>query len=88
MTIGEDFACFVEKPDDEPIRCDVVQRKGRTDLELANGFVNYIDWEPVAAAAARAIELGGDVNGFASDFDEDWSDSCEVSAGVDFATPE
>ena len=85
VDIGNGFICFTADPDDDENTYIVEPRNGRTNLELAQRFVSWVDWGPVSDAVARAIELGGDFTGVASELDSDWSDSCEVSASVDLS---
>lgn len=85
LDVSGDYVCFVAKPDGESDTYVVEDRHGRTNSELARDFVTWVDWGPVAGAVARAIELGGEFDGDASELDEEWSDSCEVSAYVDLS---
>ncbi len=84
IDVGEGYVCFVADPDDDSNTYSVEERQGRTNLQLVHAFVTWVDWEPVSGAVARAIELGGRFDGAASELDDEWSDSCEVSASVDF----
>ena len=82
VDIGSGLVCFVADPDEDPTTCQLEPRRDRTNLELARAFADWVDWEPVSLAVTRAIETGGEFDGVAADFDEEWSDSCEVTASI------
>jgi hypothetical protein len=86
LDVGEGYVCFVADPDDDSNTYAVEERAGRTNRELSAAFLNWVDWDPVTCAVARAIELGGKFEGLASDLDDELSDSCEVRAYVDLST--
>ena len=81
IDVGGGWVSFVA--DGDSLLCCVEERGGRTNLELAQALVSRVDWDPVSAALARAIELGGHFDGVASELDQELSDSCEVSASVE-----
>ena len=85
IDVGAGYVCFIADPDDDSNTYSVENRRGRTNLELSQAFVTWVDWEPVSSAVARAIELDGTFEGLASDFDDEWSDTCEVRAYVDLS---
>ena len=83
IDVGAGNVCFVDVPDESPTHQHLEPRNGRTNRELAEAFVGWVEWNPVADAVARAIELGGEFDGVASDLDESGSDTCEVCASVE-----
>lgn len=83
LDLGQGYVCFVATPDESSISCCVEKRLGRTNLELAREFEQWVDWEHVAQAVGRAIELGGHFEGKASDLDNQMSESCVIDAFVD-----
>lgn len=85
IEVDEGYLCFIADPDDDSNSYSVESRQGRTNAELAQAFLDWVDWDPVSCAVARAIELGGEFDGVASDLDKEFSDSCEVSAFVDLS---
>ena len=58
-------------------------RNGRTDLELAYQFGNWIEWGPVSLAVFEAISAGGSFDGTEAELTEDGSTTCEVEAWVE-----
>lgn len=88
IEIDDDLVCFVTDPDEDVTTCEVVRRKGRTDRQLAEEFMDHIDWEPVSLAVERALAQGGSFEGLASELDPDQSETCEVSASVYLRYPE
>lgn len=83
LDVGSGYVCFVEAPDEDENTYWVEERHGRSNLELAQNFVNWVPGGPVSQAVVRAIEVGGEFDGAASDFDEEDSDSCKIGAYVD-----
>lgn len=86
LDVGFGYVCFVSEPDEDSNTYLVEERQGRTNRELAEEFAHWVDWGPVSDAVVRAIELGGDFDGVASELHQRWSDSCEVSAHVDLSS--
>ncbi|MEN9504242.1 MAG: hypothetical protein RI958_168 [Actinomycetota bacterium] len=82
--VEDGIVAFLSSLDGEHA-CRIEPRDGRTDRQLALDLGTWIDWDPVAGALARAIELGGEYEGTADELDPEWSDSCVIRSVVDLA---
>ena len=83
LDVGGDMVCFATDLDEGEDEVSIETRNGRTDLELAYQFGNWIEWEPVSLAVFEAISAGGSFDGTEAELNEDGSTTCEVEAWVD-----
>lgn len=77
---GMGYVCFIAEPDEDANVYLVESGRGKTYSDFAHQFIGWIDWPPVSAAVARALELGGEFHGRESELYDGGSESCEVSA--------
>lgn len=83
LGVVDDLVCWLGHPDEDEAWCDIEPIGDRPLADIAFAFARSLDWDPISVAATKGVEGRRDVHVYASELDEDWSDSLEISVSVD-----